>query len=189
MIRRGLLLAALAAAPFAAASAAIQDDATMVPLFAEACAAGVPSAAAIEARMNADARWAPIADQDLAAGEFGTVKSMQPIGDFKKPSGYRQWRRTVEGKEVRVVLASFAGKGRYKTLCALLVPDVKNALPYLDPFKAAMKAAGLKAKSVDLVHYMEFAGKLADGRRARGDIFSRTRVLQPGDNMHMYLAF
>ncbi|HYE27714.1 MAG TPA: hypothetical protein VEA61_05720 [Allosphingosinicella sp.] len=191
MIRRALIIAVLAAGGFASASAvaAIENDTVMVPLFVQACATGTPSAEAIEARMNAASAWQRLTDTDLAVDEFGTVKSMQPIGDFKKPAGYKQWRRTVDGKEVRVVLAAFEGKGRYKNLCALLVPDVKNALPYLDPFRGAMKAVGLKAKSVDLVHYMEFSGKLADGRKARGDIFSRTRVLQPGDNMHMYLAF
>lgn len=191
MIRRGLLLGTLAAAPFALAPApaAIADDTVMVPLFVQACATGAPSAEAIGARMNSDNAWTRLTDTDLAADEFGTVKSMQPIGDFKKPAGYTQWRRTVDGKEVRVVLASFAGKGRYKNICALLVPDVKNMFPYLDGFDDAMKAVGLKGKSTDLPHYREYSGKLADGRKARGDIFSRTRVLQPGDNMHMYIAF
>lgn len=186
MIRWALVLAAALASP---AAAAIADDTAMVPLFVQACTAGAPTAEAIEARMNADGAWQRLTDTDLAADEFGTVRSMQPIGDFKKPAGYTQWRRTVDGKEVRVVLASFAGKGRYKTLCALLVPDVKNMFPYLDGFDDAMKAAGLKGKSTDLPHYREYSGKLADGRKARGDIFSRTRVLQPGDNMHMYIAF
>jgi hypothetical protein len=189
MIRRALILAGLALAPLAPAAAAIEDDTVTVPLFVEACATGTPSAEAIEARMNADSAWQRLTDTDLAADEFGTVKSMQPIGDFKKPAGYKQWRRTVDGKVVRIVLASFEGKGRYKTLCALLVPDVKNALPYLDPFDDAMKALGLGGKSTDIPHYREYSGRLADGRKARGDIFSRTRVLEPGDNMHMYLAF
>jgi hypothetical protein len=191
VIRRGLVLAAVAAAAFAAAPApaAIADDKVMVPLFARACTTGTPSAEAIAARMNGDGAWIRLTDTDLAADEFGTVRSMQPIGDFKKPAGYSQWRRTVDGKEVRVVLASFAGKGRYRNICALLVPDVKNMFPYLDGFDDAMKAVGLKGKSTDLPHYREYSGKLADGRKARGDIFSRTRVLQPGDNMHMYIAF
>jgi hypothetical protein len=183
------IVAALAAGAAPPAAAAIAEDTVMVPLFVQACATGAPSAEAITARMNADSAWTRLTDADLAADEFGTVKSMQPIGDFKKPAGYTQWRRTVDGKEVRVVLASFGGKGRYKTLCALLVPDVKNMFPYLDGFDDAMKAVGLKGKSTDLPHYREYSGKLADGRKARGDIFSRTRVLQPGDNMHMYLAF
>lgn len=185
----GFLVASGAAflAP-APAAGAIEDDTVMVPLFAQACTSGAPSAEAIEARMNADGAWQRLTDADLEIEEFGTVKSMQPIGDFKKPAGYTQWRRSVEGKEVRVVLATFEGKGRYKTLCALLVQDVKNMFPYLDGFDDAMKAAGLKGKSTDLPHYREYSGKLADGRKARGDIFSRTRVW-PGDNMHMYLAF
>ena len=191
MIRRALIIAVLAAGGFASASAvaAIENDTVMVPLFVQACATGTPSAEAIEARMNAASAWQRLTDTDLAVDEFGTVKSMQPIGDFKKPAGYKQWRRTVDGKEVRVVLAAFEGKGRYKNLCALLVPDVKNVFPYLDGFDEAMKAIGLKGKSTDLPHYREYSGRLADGRKARGDIFSRTRVLQPGDHMHMYLAF
>ncbi|HEX8124267.1 MAG TPA: hypothetical protein VF548_01660 [Allosphingosinicella sp.] len=189
MIRAAALAAGFALLAPGAAAAAIPDDTVMAPLFAQTCTSGPLTAEAIEARLSADAAWSPLSDRDLAADEFGTVKSMQPIGDFKKPTGYKQWRRTVDGKEVRAVLASFEGKGRYKTLCALLVPDVKNAFPYFDGFKDAMKAAGLKGKSTDLPHYQEYSGKLADGRKARGDIFSRTRVLQPGDNMHMYIAF
>ena len=189
MIRPVLLAAAFAAVALGPAGAAIPDDTAMVPLFVQACATGAPSAESIEARMNSDGAWTRLTDTDLAVDEFGTVKSMQPIGDFKKPAGYTQWRRTVDGKEVRVVLASFAGKGRYKNLCALLVPGTKNMFPYLDGFDKAMKAVGLKGKSTDLPHYREYSGKLADGRKARGDIFSRTRVLQPGNNMHMYIAF
>ncbi|HEX8624941.1 MAG TPA: hypothetical protein VF782_07660 [Allosphingosinicella sp.] len=193
MLRKPRMNAILAAAAVVLASSpaisATEKDSSMVPLFTQACAAGTPSAEAIEARMNADAAWRRLTDTDLAVDEFGTVKSMQPIGDFKKPAGYTQWRRTVDGKEVRVVLARFEGKGRYKTLCALLVPDVRNMFPYLDGFDDAMKAVGLKGKSTDLPHYREYSGKLADGRKARGDIFSRTRVLEPGDNMHMYIAF
>jgi hypothetical protein len=193
MLRKPRLNAILAAAAVVLASSpaasAIEDDTSMVPLFVQACAGGTPSVEGIEARMNADAAWQRLTDTDLAVDEFGTVRSMQPIGDFKKPAGYTQWRRTVDGREVRVVLARFDGKGRYKTLCALLVPGVRNMFPYLDGFDDAMKALGLKGKSTDLPHYREYSGKLADGRKARGDIFSRTRVLEPGDNMHMYIAF
>lgn len=193
MLRKPHLNAILAAAAVVLASSpaasAIAEDSMMVPLFAQACAADAPSAEAIEARMSSDGAWQRLTDTDLAVEEFGTVRSMQPIGDFKKPAGYAQWRRTVDGKEVRVVLARFEGKGRYKTLCALLVPDVKNMFPYLDSFDEAMKTLGLKGKSTDLPHYREYSGKLADGRKARGDIFSRTRVLEPGHNMHMYIAF
>lgn len=188
-MRRAMFPAALAALMLSPAGAAIPDDTVMAPLFAETCTSGTLSAEAIEARLNSNAMWMKLTDQDLAADEFGTVKSMQPIGDFKKPAAYQQWRRTVDGKQVRAVLVSFEGKGRYKTLCALLVPDVKAAFPYFDGFEDAMKALGLKGKSTDLPHYQEYSGKLADGRKARGDIFSRTRVLQPGNNMHMYIAF
>jgi hypothetical protein len=188
---RALTVAAVALAPLGPGSvrAAIPDDTVMAPLFAETCTSGALTPEAIEARLAADNAWVPVSDQDLAADQFGTVKSMVPVTDFKKPLGYRQWRRTVDGKEVRAVLASFGEKSRYRTLCALLVPDVKAAFPYFDGFEDAMKALGLKGKSTDLPHYQEYSGKLADGRKARGDIFSRTRVLQPGDNMHMYIAF
>ena len=186
-LRMNAILAAgavvLASSP---AASAIAKDNSMVPLFIQACAVGTPSAEAIEARLNANSGWQRLSDTDLAVDEFGTVKSMQPIGDFKKPAGYTQWRRTVDGKEVRVVLARFEGKGRYKTLCALLVPDVRNMFPYLDGFDDAMKAVGLKGKSTDLPHYREYSGKLADGRKARGDIFSRTRVSSRRQYAHVH---
>ena len=191
-IRRRLAWAAglaLAAMSPASLRADVPADTVMVPLFVESCTAGELTAEAIEARLAANAAWMRLPDQDLAAAEFGTVKSQVPVTDFKKPTGYRQWRRTVDGKEVRAVLVSFGEKNRYRTLCALLVPDVRNALPYWDGFRDAMKALGLKGKSTDLPHYQEFSGRMADGRKARGDIFSRSRVLGRGDDMHMYVAF
>jgi hypothetical protein len=185
VIRRALVLAALSLAPFTA-SAAIVPDTAMVPVFVQACTAGTPSAESIEARMNADSAWTPVADTDLAVEALGATEGQ--MTEFRKPTGYKQWRRSVDGKEVRVLLASFGEKARYRTVCALLVPDVKNALPYWDGFKDAMKAAGLKGKSVNLVHFQEFSGKLADGRKARGEMFSRSGVLAD-KSMHMYLAF
>jgi hypothetical protein len=188
VIHRLVILAALAAAPFALApaSAAIVPDTAMVPLFVEACTAGTPGAEAIEARMDSDGAWTRVADTDLAVEEFGATEGQ--MTEFRKPTGYKQWRRSVDGKEVRVVLASFGEKARYRTICALLVPDVKNALPYWDNFRDAMKTVGLKGKSVNLVHFQEFSGKLADGRKARGEMFSRSGVLAD-KSMHMYIAF
>ncbi|MEA3065966.1 MAG: hypothetical protein QOJ27_2423 [Sphingomonadales bacterium] len=190
MTGRLVIAIALAAAPvaFAPAAAAMADDTVMAPLFAQACGGATPTAEAIEARMNADGAWRRLKDTDLAVEALARVKPGVPSGPFKSPGPYKQWLRTVDGKEVRLLLATY--EGRYKHLCALLVPDVANAMPYLDGFDDALKAMGLKGHNTDLPHFREYHGKLSDGRRAWGEIFSRSHVLLgPGHNMHMYVAF
>lgn len=179
------LIAALGAAgPAAAASA---DDEVMVPLFAQSCGGGARTAEAIEARMNADSAWRRLTDMDLEVEELARVKPGVPTGPFKRPGPYKQWLRTVDGKEVRLLLATY--EGRFKTLCALLVPEVRNAMPYLDGFDDAMKAMGFKGSATNLPHHKEYFHKSSGGREGRGEIFSRSGVLGPGRNMHMYVAF
>lgn len=182
---KGILaaLAVLAAGP----ASAMADDKVMAPLFAESCGGSAPTAEAIEARMNADSRWRRLTDSDLAVEAFATVRPGVPSGPFKRPGPYKQWLRTVDGKEVRLVLVTY--QGRYKTLCAVLVPDVKNAMPYLDGFDDALKAMGLKRVETNLPHAAEYHGRLSDRRKSWGQIYSRSDVLGPGRNMHMYVAF
>jgi len=185
-----LVALAMLTASGGAAAAPQPDDNVMVPLFLDACAKGDLTYEAREAAIAADSQWVAAADtDDLDIAAFGKVPSISINFDYRHPTAVREWTRTADGKTIRLVLARFPADRRYPTLCGLLVPDVRNVFPYSDPFEAGVKAIGLKGKSTDLPHYFEYSGKLPGGRPARGDIFSRTRVLGGGDNMHMYVAF
>jgi hypothetical protein len=184
-LRLFALLAAAAAAPVEA-EAPVADPATM-PLFQETCLGGGLSLAAREAALAAGG-W-----QAVPAGEL-KVKSFEVANpnniDFAKPETVRQWKRSIGGKEVRAVLATFRTKGAYPVLCGLLVPDVRFSWPYWDAFEAELKPLGVKAKETDLPHYRGYGGKLADGRRSRANIFSRSQVLPGAKNMmHLFIAF
>jgi hypothetical protein len=163
------------------------SDPAIVPLFAETCLDGELSLAAREAAIAA-AGWESIPADELKVRRFEAANPNNI--DFSKPETVRQWKRMVGGKEVRAVLATFRMRGAYPVLCGVLVPDVENAFPYWDGFRDAIRAKGLKGKSIDLPHFQEFSGRLADGRRSRASLFSRTQVL-PGARrmMHMFIAF
>ncbi|HEV2817250.1 MAG TPA: hypothetical protein VGW40_08550 [Allosphingosinicella sp.] len=180
------LLAALALA--SAARADIPEDRVMVPLFMETCATGEITLAARRAAIEGNGQWTEIPADDLDMARLGQVPAQVPVGHFNRPATVRQWRRTVDGKEVRAILATYE-RGNYPNVCAIIVPDVANAMGYMSPFRAALRPLGLSGKSTDLPHYQEYSGRLADRRKARADIFSRTRVRGAPRSMHMYIAF
>lgn len=182
-----LVLAALALAASPAA-AEIPDDTVMVPLFMATCATGEITFEARRAAIEGDSQWTEIPAADLDMARLGQVPAQVPVGHFTRPATVRQWRRTVDGKEVRAVLATYA-RGNYPNVCAIIVPGVANAMGYMSGFRAALRPLGLSGRSTDLPHYQEYSGRLADRRKARADIFSRTRIRGGGDNMHMYIAF
>jgi hypothetical protein len=158
----------------------------IVPLFEEACLNGGLSLAAREAAM-ASGGWEAIPADGLK------LKPLEPNpmnGDFAKPETVRQWKRSVGGGEVRAVLATFRAKGTYPVACVLLVPDVQNSWPYWDSFGDVLKPLGVKAKETDLPHYRGYSGRLADGRKARANIMSRSAI-EPGSKrlMHLLIAF
>jgi hypothetical protein len=166
-------------------------DPSMLPLFQKTCLDGQLTRAARESAIASDGGWTVADASTLKFDQLGTVKSMGPITDFRKPRDVKVWTRTVDGKPVRAVLASYGPKGsRYTGVCALLVPGVKNGIAYFDGYRDLMRAIGLKGKSTDVPHYIEFSGKLAGGRPAHGELFSRSQVM-PGERelMHLYVAF
>lgn len=161
-------------------------DAAIVPLFEEACLKGGLSLAAREAAM-ASGGWEAMPAEGL---KLKLLESNPNNIDFAKPETVRQWKRNVGGKEVRAVLAIFRGKGAYPVACILLVPEVQYSWPYWDAFGDVLKPLGVKAKETDLPHYRAYSGKLADGRKARANIMSRSAV-EPGTKklMHLLIAF
>lgn len=115
---------------------------------------------------------------------------------FAKIRESQQWSGMIDGQKARFVLASFEGKTRYPNLCALVIEGAKNAMPYGGELKEAFKAFGIKGKSVDLVHYYEFAGTLKPGEQGvekkhpvRGEIFTRSQSGNIKETMHIYIAY
>ena len=158
----------------------------MVPLFEEACIKGGLTLAAREAAM-ASGGWEAMPAEGLKL----KLLDRNPNNiDFAKPDSIRQWKRSVDGKQVRAVIATYQGKGAYPVACVLLVPDVQYAWPYWDAFGDLLKPLGIKGKETDLPHYRGYSGKLADGRKARASINSRSAV-EPGSKklMHLLIAY
>lgn len=189
---RSLKLAAFAALASAlstpsSAVAEIVDDTIMVSVFAQACLTGELTLEGRRAAIEA-AGWTELPADGVQMNRLGEVPSIERVSDFTRPGSVRQWQRNVDGKEVRAVLATYE-RGRYANVCAVVVPDVRNALPYLQPFEDAVEGVGLSGRSTDIPHYQEYSGRLADRRRARADIFSRTSIVATRNAMHMYIAF
>jgi hypothetical protein len=161
-------------------------DAAIVPLFEEACVKGGLSLAAREAAM-ASGGWEAIPAEGL---KLKPLEANPMNGDFAKPDTIRQWKRSVGGRDVRTVLATYRAKGTYPVACVLLVPDIQYSWPYWDAFGDLLKPLGVKGKETDLPHYRAYSGKLADGRKARANIMSRSAVDPEGKKvMHMLIAY
>lgn len=132
---------------------------------------------------------------DIPAMEFS--RAISKNYRFKNVDSSRQWSGTIDGTPAKIVIASFSGKVRYRNLCALLMPGARNAMPYGRDLKAAFKQFGIGGKSVDLVHYYEFAGKLKPENYqvekkhpVRGEIFTRSQSsVWLGQAMHIYVAY
>ena len=184
-MRYALALAlTLSAAP--AFAEAPEADPAIVSLFEETCLKGEPSLAGREAALAAGG-WS-----GGGAGE-AKLKFLEPNpmnGDFAKPQSVRLWTKTVGGRAVRALLATYKARGFYETACVLVVADVKSSWPYWDALGDALKPLGVKAKETDLPHFRAYGGKLADGRKARATISSRSAIL-PGEKglMHMFIAY
>jgi hypothetical protein len=86
--------------------------------------------------------------------------------------------------------AAFEGKVRYPNLCAIVLEGAHDAMPYGGPLRDTFKAFGIGGKSVDLIHYYEFAGKVGpDKHPVRGEVFSRSMSGRIKETMHIYVAY
>ncbi len=183
----GALLASVAVA--SAAGAAIVEETATAALFSKTCVEGGLQFETCEAAIAADPEWKPLPGNMIDVPAFGVTKSQSPNFNYSKPLSEKTWQRSFEGRTVYAVLARFDPTRRYRSLCALVVPNVENALPHWDAFKGVAQSAGLKAKSVDLVHYVEYSGQ-PHGTPVRMDMFSRSLVLGQGEKtLHMTVAF
>lgn len=182
------------AAPAHADDGAEYPDA--VPTFANICLVpGVDPQDRVNA-LTAAKGWTEDADVNVYIEGLGKSRAIEVNYSFKNVKEARQWSGMIDGQKARIVLASFDGKVRYPNLCALVMEGAKNALPYGRDLGEAFKAYGVKGKSVDLVHYYEFAGKLKPGEHpvetkhpVRGEIFTRSQSGYTEETMHIYLAY
>ncbi|MEO1711445.1 MAG: hypothetical protein AAFR70_14375 [Pseudomonadota bacterium] len=115
---------------------------------------------------------------------------------FKRVTRSAQWNGEVDGRKASLLLLSFDEKSRYKNACVLMVEGLKNAMPYGCDLKEAFKAFGGGGKSVDLVHYFEFAGTLKPGEnpveaktKVHGEIFTRSQAGSIKETAHIYVAY
>lgn len=181
--------AVLAAAPRVAA-AQQPDDPSLVSLFVETCARGDVIADAIVARIAETADWveAPGSSIDLVQMAQVPGNSIPDIA-FSQPESVRQWQRTWNGRQLTLVFATFPVGAAHRNVCAIIAPETRNAAPYFAPLAEAMRPIGLSPRVTNIPHHQEYSGRLRDMRRARAEIFSRSRTL-PGRNiMHLYIGF
>lgn len=141
----------------------------------------------IVAGVSAD--WSEVATPNVDLGGLAQVPGPAGQVDIRQPSSVRQWQRAWKDRQVSLVFATFPEGRTYRYLCAVLVPDVRNAIPYVRPMREGMRSIGLSGRRTDLPHFSQYAGRLPDRRRAYGDIFSRTRAVEARGAMHMYIAF
>jgi hypothetical protein len=165
------------------------EDASLVPLFLETCTRPDMDAEAIIASVTASSDWTEVAAPTIDLEALGQVPSLQPISIFRRHDSVREWQRTVNGRQLTLVIAALPERSRYRHACVLFAPDIRNAMPYFDAFKDGMRAINLSGRSTDLPHYLEYGGRLADQRQAHADIFSRSRAVSTSNTMHIAIAF
>jgi hypothetical protein len=142
------------------------------------------------AALAADSSWREDQAVTVSVPQMAISRAISTNYSFSKPVGERQWSGKLDGGDARIVVASFEGKARHRNLCALVLDGPNNAMPYADGLKAAFKAFGIGGKSVDLVHYFEFSGKIGvEKHPVRGEIFSRSLSGDSGKTTHIYVAY
>ncbi|MEP9357598.1 hypothetical protein [Sphingomonas sp. KR3-1] len=180
----------LAIGSLASAHAQEAEYPSAVASFARVCLVPGLNPADRLAALAGDAAWKEDAAPSVDLAKMSVSRAIDKNYSFAKPQSVRQWSGQIDGKPARFVLATFDAKSRYPNLCALVLEGVRNALPYSDETKTAFKAWGIGGKSVDLVHYFEFAGKVGpDKHPARGEIFTRSLAGQTKETAHLYLAY
>jgi hypothetical protein len=185
---KAALAAALLALPVAA-NAQNAEVPSAVPTFAKICLAGGVDPTARLSALSA-AGWVRNDATYIDVPSLAISKAIERNYDFSKPISVDNWSGTIDGREAKIVLATFAAKSRYPNLCAMTVDGIKNAMPYGGELRTAFKEFGIGGKSVDLVHYYEFAGKVgAEKHPVRGEIFSRSVASGGEDSMHIYVAY
>lgn len=190
----GALLAFAATGAIAADKEA--EFPTLVEEFGARCLMPGVEAADRLAAIEADTAWTELESVTLDVEAMEISRALSRNYRFKDPVSVRQWTGEIDGKTAHLLLAKFEEKQRYDDLCAIVVNGVQNAMPYGRDLRGKFEEFGIKGKSVDLVHYYEFAGKLKPGTHpvaekhaVRGEIFSRSQAGGAGNTTHIYIAY
>jgi len=188
---RTFLAAALALALGASPAAAqLQpEDAGLVPLFLQTCTNAEMNADATLAAVTGAADWVETTPATVDVTQLDQVPSTQMSGAYRRPEAVREWHRTVNGRTLILVIARLPERNRYRHVCALFAPDIRNAMPYLDAMGEGMRAVGLSGRSTDLPHFREYGGRFSGNRRAHAEIFSRSRATPVQRSMHLVIAY
>lgn len=182
--------AVLAVLPHTAAAQQAEDS-TLVSLFLETCTRGDVNAEAIVAGIAEVEDWTEVPAPSIDFAALGQVPNQNvAAAGFRRPELVRQWQRVWNGRQVNLVVATLPAGAGNRNICAIIVPELRSAAPYLPPLREATGPLGLAPRMTDLPHYQEFAGRLRDMRRARVEIFSRSRTVPAVRNaLHLYIAF
>ena len=191
-----LVLLLIPAAAISASTAALAEQAegreypTAVATFNRMCLMPGVNPADRLAALQADKGWSEDAKVTVDIPQMSISKAIDKNYSFREVSSARQWSGDVDGQQARIVLATFNEKSRYPNLCALVLDGPRNAMSYGHELGASFKAFGIGGKSVDLVHYFEFAGKVGpDKHPVRGEVFSRSLSGQSKQTTHIYVAY
>lgn len=183
------LIFALIALPTVAVAQPVAEASNAVKTFSNICLTGGVEAGARRTAVLA-AGWKRDSIATIDVQKFAISKAIERNFDFSKPENSEQWSGIVDGKAAKIVLAKFPTKRRYVNICAIVIDGVKNAMPFGGELKSSFATFGIKGKSVDLVHYYEFAGKVGPNKHpVRGEIFTRSQASGSPDSMHIYVAY
>lgn len=142
------------------------------------------------AAIQADENWEEDDHVTIDVPKMTISRAIDKNYTFSVPGTIRQWKGTIDGQNARLVTAAFERKVRYPNLCAIVVEGAHDAMPYGGPLRDAFKTYGIGGKSVDLIHYYEFAGKVgSDKHPVRGEVFSRSLSGRLKETMHIYVAY
>lgn len=183
------IVLACALAPSPAAADPQPEDAGLVPLFLQTCTRPDMNADAILAAVAGSPDWTEVPTPDVNLPALEQVPSRLTTDVYHRADSVRQWQRTMNGRQLTLVIAALPARNVYRHACVLFAPDIRNAIPYLDAMEAGVRAVGLSGRSTDIPHYQEYGGRLSDRRRAHADILSRSRAVSAPHAMHMAIIY
>lgn len=181
--------AVLAAVPHLAA-AQQPDDPSLIPLFLETCTRDGVIGEAIVAGITETADWVETPNPGIDLVQMAQVPGNSiPDVAFSQPESVRAWQRTHNGRQITLLFATFPVGAAHRNVCGIIVPETRNASGYFVSLAEAMQPIGLTPRVTNIPHHQEFSGRLRDMRRARAEIFSRSRALAGRNIMHLYIGF
>jgi hypothetical protein len=154
------------------------DDVEIGAAFIDTCVRPAPSRQAVRAAIAAQRSWAPAP----LPSDFGLVKGAAP-------SRIDSWTRTIDGREVLLVLIENDASKGLKTNCAFVLRDHRTAMWYFRSVSDKLKAFGLKLKEQDIPHYRIHRGTFANGQKGEVELRSRSAGLSGKDVLHLAIAF